>query len=179
MIHFSSLSDEDLVNLLRLGDKTAYSEIYSRYKSLLQQHAYKKLGDFEEVQDVLQDLFSNLWIKREALPEMTNISGYLYTAMRNKIFNLIAHQQVKSNHLQSLQNFIEADNYTTDFNIREKEFSEMIDLEIDALPSKMREVFLLSRKANLSHKEISEQLNIAQETVSKQVTNALKILRIK
>ncbi|MNL67317.1 RNA polymerase sigma factor [compost metagenome] len=55
----------------------------------------------------------------------------------------------------------------------------MIEKEIAALPQKMREVFELSRKQNLSHKEIAEQLGISEQTVSKQVTNALKILKTK
>ncbi|MNY41536.1 RNA polymerase sigma factor [compost metagenome] len=55
----------------------------------------------------------------------------------------------------------------------------MIDQEINALPIKMQMVFKLSRKGYLSHKEIAEQLEISEQTVSKQITNALKILKVK
>jgi RNA polymerase sigma-70 factor (ECF subfamily) len=54
---------------------------------------------------------------------------------------------------------------------------ELIEKEIAALPPKMREVFELSRKANLNYREISEKLNISDNTVKKQMSNALKILR--
>lgn len=179
MLLYRNLNDQELTILLKGGDEHAYTEIYNRYKRVLQNHAYKKLGDFEEVKDILQDFFVNLWTKREEIPLTTNLSGYLYTAIRNRIFNILAHKQVESKYVQSLQTFINEDNYITDHLVREKEFTLLIQKEIDALPLKMREVFELSRKSGLSHKEIANQLCISDQTVSKQITNALKILKVK
>jgi DNA-directed RNA polymerase specialized sigma24 family protein len=106
MALYKTLSDQELLCLLKDGNKAAYTEIYTRYKSLLQNHAYKKLGDFEEVKDVLQELFTQLWVKRTELPETTNLSGYLYIAVRNKVFNIISHRNISSKYIQSLQEFI-------------------------------------------------------------------------
>ncbi|WP_233260621.1 sigma-70 family RNA polymerase sigma factor [Pedobacter sp. HMWF019] len=66
---------------------------------------------------------------------------------------------------------------TTDYPIREKQLQFVIDREIAGLPEKMREVFLMSRVSNLSHKEIAAQLGISEQTVSTQIKRALKILR--
>jgi len=174
----SNLTDDELIILLKEGDKPAYTEIYNRYKTLLQSHGYRKLGDPEEVKDILQELFANLWTKRSEIPATTNLSGYLYIAMRNKVFNVLSHKQIENKYVQSLQQFIDDGNYITDA-IREKEFALLIQKEIDTLPPKMKEVFILSRKEHLSHREISEKLQISEQTVSKQITNALKILRVK
>jgi len=174
----SNLTDNELITLLKEGDKPAYTEIYNRYKTLLQSHGYRKLGDPEEVKDILQELFATLWTKREEIPVTTNLSGYLYTAMRNKVFNVLSHKQIEHKYVQSLQQFIDDGSYITN-SIREKEFELLIQKEINALPEKMKKVFLLSRKEHLSHKEISEKLTISEQTVSKQITNALKILRVK
>jgi len=179
MLDYSILSNSDLTLLLKGGDKHAFTEIYVRYNQMLQNHAYKKLGNFEEVKDVLQDLFTQLWTKREELPDTINLSGYLYVAIRNKVFNILAHRSVTSKYIQSIQEFIEEDNYVTDLQLREKEFSDMIEREIDALPPKMQKVFRLSRKMYLSHKEIARELEISEQTVSKQITNALKILKVR
>jgi len=179
MLDYSILSNSDLTLLLKGGDKHAFTEIYVRYNQMLQNHAYKKLGNFEEVKDVLQDLCTQLWTKREELPDTINLSGYLYVAIRNKVFNILAHRSVTSKYIQSIQEFIEEDNYVTDLQLREKEFSDMIEREIDALPPKMQKVFRLSRKMYLSHKEIARELEISEQTVSKQITNALKILKVR
>lgn len=176
---YKSLDDQALVTLLRQGDKEAYTIIYDRYKNLLYSHAYRKLGDPEEVKDVLQELFTNLWNKRADIPVTMNLSGYLYAGIRNRVLNLLSHKQVESKYITSLQQFIEDEAYTTDLAIREKEFAALIQKEIDMLPPKMREVFLLSRKEYLTHQEIADKLSISEQTVAKQVTNALRILRVR
>lgn len=179
MYAYQNINDQELVMLLRKGDKRAYTEVYNRYKNLLYNHAYKKLGNHEEVKDILQELFTNLWNKRAEIPDTANLSGYLYSGMRNRIFNLFSRKQVENRYLASLREFVNERNYTTDLLVREKEFASLIQKEIDTLPPKMREVFLLSRKEYLSHKEIAEKLSISEQTVSKQVTNALKMLRLR
>jgi RNA polymerase sigma-70 factor (ECF subfamily) len=174
---YQSFSDQALLTLLQQGDKEAYAEIYDRYKNLLYAHAYKKLGDPEEVKDVLQELFAYLWNKRADIPVTMNLSGYLYAGIRNRILNLLSHKHVENKYIASIHQFIQEGAYTTDLAIREKEFAELIQKEIDLLPPKMREVFLLSRFAHLTHQEIAEKMSISEQTVAKQVTNALKILR--
>lgn len=176
---YQSFSDQALLLLLQQGNKEAYAEIYERYKNLLYNHAYKKLGNQEEVKDVLQELFTNLWNKRAHIPVTMNLSGYLYAGIRNRILNVLSHKQVENKYIASLQQFIGEEAYTTDLAIREKEFAALIQKEINLLPPKMREVFLLSRSAYLTHQEIAERLTISEQTVAKQVTNALRILRVR
>ncbi|WP_316749704.1 RNA polymerase sigma-70 factor [Pedobacter gandavensis] len=179
MLEYKILSDRELTSLLRVGDRHAYTEIYNRHKNLLQNHLYKKLGDLELVKDVLQDLFVKLWDHKSEMPLTDNLPGYLFCAARNRVFNHLAHQQVASKYLSSIQNFINEDNYITDLVIREKEFAQIIRQEIEALPAKMREVFVLSRERHLSHEDIAKHLNLSPQTVSKQISNALKILRVR
>ena len=176
---YQHFDDQRLLTLLRQGDKEAYTIIYDRYKNLLYTHAYKKLGDPEEVKDVLQELFTNLWNKRAEIPVAVNLSAYLYTAIRNRILNLLSHKAVEHKYITSLQQFVQSAVYTTDLTIQERELAALIQKEIDLLPPKMRAIFLLSRSSHLSHQEIAEQLSISEQTVAKQVTNALKILRVR
>jgi RNA polymerase sigma-70 factor (ECF subfamily) len=173
------LSDIELINLLRSGDQEAYTEIYRRYKGILLIHAYKKLGNFEEAKDIVQETFSFLWKDRDQIPETKNLAGFLYTVVRNKILNYIEHKKVEFKYASSFIQFATAENHVTDFLIREKELAARIDKEINALPEKMKEVFVLSRKDNLSHKEIAEKLNISVFTVKNHIKSALKALRPK
>jgi RNA polymerase sigma-70 factor (ECF subfamily) len=97
--------------------------------------------------------------------------------MRFKVFDLMDRKKVRSNYLSSLENFIKKNEYSAEYRLREKQMAELVEREIAALPPKMREVFELSRKANLNYREIAEKLNISDNTVKKQMSNALKILR--
>lgn len=179
MLNYETISDNELAELLRSGDRAAFTEIYNRYKWLLHTHAYKWMQDREEAKDIIHELFAALWTKREQLSFPDNLSAYLYTAVRNRIFNVISHQKVASQYLSSLQSFIDEEQAAADHLVREKQMTLLIEKEIAALPAKMRAVFELSRKEQLSHKEIAEQLTISEQTVRKHVQHALKILRIK
>ncbi|TSJ36411.1 RNA polymerase sigma-70 factor [Mucilaginibacter corticis] len=179
MIPLTAISDHDLVSLLQEGDENAYVEIYNRYKWLLHTHAYKKLGDRDAANDIVQDLFTSLWSKREDVFITTTLSAYLYTAVRNRVLNIIEHRTVETKHIDSLLNYASGYVAATDYLVREKQLAAIIEKEIAALPPKMREVFELSRKSHLTHREIAEKLDISEETVKKQVKNALKILRVR
>ncbi|WP_285008293.1 RNA polymerase sigma factor [Pedobacter faecalis] len=179
MAKYSTYSEEELVALLRQGNHSAYLEIYDRFKSPLQQHAYKKLGNAQDVEDVIQELFTELWHKREALHLTTGLPGYLFRAVRNRSLNLIYKRRKEHHYLDSLEEFISEGNYLIDLQIREAEFAAQIQKEIDALPPRMRQVFDLSRNQGLSHKQIAAQLGTSETTVAKQMTNVLKVLRQK
>lgn len=133
----------------------------------------------DEVEDVIQELFIYLWDKRETLNFTVSLSGYLFTAVRNRVFNVYIKKKREASYLTSLQEFIESGEYTTDLIVREKEFAVIIEKEIEALPTRMREVFLLSRDAGLTHKQIAAQLGTSELTVTTQIRNALKVLRLR
>jgi RNA polymerase sigma-70 factor (family 1) len=179
MAAVSTLPDFELVSLLRQSNHAAYTEIYDRYKGLLLVHAYKYLHNYQEAEDTLHEIFTSLWTKRESFNITSNLSGYLYTAVRNRILDHFSHREVQSRYVSSFSEFLEKGEVVTDHKVRESLLRNLIEKEIDALPGKMREIFLLSRKTNLSHKEIAGQLDISEKTVKNQVNNALKILRAK
>jgi RNA polymerase sigma-70 factor (family 1) len=172
-----SLNDYELLLLFQQGNRNAYEEIYHRYWPVIFRHARKMLQGDEEAKDVVQEVFSTFWTDGPKLQVRNSLSAYLYSVMRFKIFNLIDKQKVRQDYLSSLQTFIERNEYTSDYKVRESQMEALIEKEIAALPEKMREVFELSRKLNLSYKEIAAKLNISENTVKKQINNALKILR--
>lgn len=176
MFNYNKLSDHELLSLLKKSDYAAFAEVYNRYKVLLHLHAYKKIADREEAKDIVQDVFATLWKNREN-SDFNNLPGYLYTAVRNTVINHITRNAVKNKYINSIQAFATSGQIVTDHLIREKQLAAIIEKEIEALPKKMRIIFELSRKDHLSHKEIAARLEIAEKTVDKQISNALKILK--
>lgn len=178
MSSYSDLSDNKLVSLLKEGNRDAFTAIYDRYFWLLHSHAYKWIRNREEARDIIHELFLRLWEKRDTLSPDGGFPGYLYASVRNRIFNLIAHNRVKSEYLISLEDFIHCGECITDHPVREKLLAELIEREIARMPHRMREIFDLSRKQLLSHREISRELNISEQTVRKHIQHALRILRV-
>lgn len=176
---YKSLSDAELFVLLCNGDHQAYTEIYDRYSGLLYVHAYKRIRNREEARDLIHELFTVLWSKRDQIVLKTELSSYLYRAVRNRVIDLVNHNKMQVNYISSLEGMLKNGSDVTDHAIRQKELALLIEKEIAALPEKMQQVFNLSRNEHLSHKEISEELDISEHTVRKQINNALKVLRPK
>jgi RNA polymerase sigma-70 factor (ECF subfamily) len=179
MNHYQDWTDLALMSLLAEDDKLAYEEIYERYKAPLYLHAYRMLHSVEEAQDVLHDIFVSLWCKRHDIVLETALAPYLYRAVRHRVLNVISRKKIQNRYLDSIESFLEQGCCETELQIRENELVEIIEREIALLPPKMRKVFELSRKRNLSYHEIANTLGIADNTVKKQVHKALTILRDK
>ncbi|MBE5321179.1 RNA polymerase sigma-70 factor [Pedobacter sp. MR2016-19] len=179
MDELSKLQDQELLALFREGEYAAYQVIYKRYWAILFRHARRMLQNDEEAKDAVQDIFTMLWLKGPTLFVNSTLSAFLYSSLRHKIFDIIDRNKVKGDYFNSLESFIDKGELTTDNIIREKELAALIEKEISFLPEKMREVFELSRKSHLSYKEIAEKMNITDNTVKKQINNALKLLRFK
>lgn len=179
MIATDLTNEKELLDRLSVGDEVAFGILYNQYKGLLYVHAYRKLNNREEAKDVIHSLFLGLWERRAQLDIKENLSAYLYKAVRYKIIDVIARKKTAATYVDNFQSFINnyADN--TDHLVRQKVLGSIIDKEIDQLPPKMRRVFELSRKENLTHKEIADLLNISEQSVRSHVKNALQILRTK
>lgn len=178
MADYASFTDAQLLSLLHESDNDAFSEIYERYHSLLYIYAHKKLNHKQEAQDIVQEVLTTLWTKRETIHIETSLPTYLYTATRNKALDLFAHQKVEAKYIESLQAYLDS-GIQADSLARENSLKALIEREIDALPPRMREVFILSRRKQMTHKQIAEQLDISEQTVSTQIKKALKVLRLR
>ncbi|MDR6786452.1 RNA polymerase sigma-70 factor (family 1) [Pedobacter africanus] len=179
MVTYSALSDQELTSLLRAGDGIAYTEIYQRYKRLLYLFAFKRLGDREEVKDIVHEIFTALWYNKEQLNLSYSLNTYLHSSVRNKIVDVIARKQVSARYVETFNAYRASGQSTTDHLIRQKELAALIEKEIEALPVKMRQVFELSRNSNYSRKQIAEELGLSEETVKSHMHHAMKILKVK
>jgi len=174
---YNSLTDQELVTLLKQGDRLAFTEIYRRYKGVLYIFGYKRIREREETRDVIHELFASLWNRRETLPDNTNLLPYLYTAIKNKIMDLVSRQKVAARYVDQFQEYINTTENTTDHLVRHRDLLNLIEQEIAELPKKMRQVFELSRQKHLTHKEIAEELGISEQTVKSHLHHALKLLK--
>lgn len=175
----SECGEIELFRQFQQGHTAAFEEIYKRFSGLLYQHAFRMLANEADAQDIIQDVFANLWTKRAELNIPASPAAYLYVSTRNKVLNVISGKRSYQHHLDHLKQFISETDSSTIEQLNERELLLCIEKEVQQLPAKMREVFELSRKATLSHREIAQQLELSPETVKKQVSNAVRILKHK
>ncbi|MBO9563827.1 MAG: RNA polymerase sigma-70 factor [Niastella sp.] len=178
MARYDCLKENELFALIRCGDEPAFAALYNRYFGLLYMHAFQRLKDKDEAKDLVQDLFLRLWDQRVSLPDDINITAYLYTAVKNRILNKLAHKCVENKFLFSLEKTTTTE-AITDHLVREHQLATIIEKQIRQLPPKMRQVFELSRKSYLTYSEIAERLNLSEQSVRSHVKGALRLLRTK
>ncbi|SEA47134.1 RNA polymerase sigma-70 factor, ECF subfamily [Arachidicoccus rhizosphaerae] len=171
--------DHTLMEQIKNDDQAAFEVLFDRYNGLLISHVYQRIRDISEAEDVVQDIFIKLWERRNEIA-CTNIAGYLFTAARNKVLNLIKHRQVIVQYENDFKRFAAAHPMnSTEHQLEKKELEAILDAEIKKLSPRMRQVFLMSRKEQLSHQQIADQLGITKFTVNDHIKASLRILKAK
>ncbi|GAA4906150.1 RNA polymerase sigma factor [Mucilaginibacter defluvii] len=170
------ITDEaELIQLLNAKDQRAFAIVYDLFWGTLYIQAFKVLKDEDAAKDVVQEVFVGVWNSRA--PIQGNLSGYLYASTRFKTLNYIRNHKTQSDYVDLFGLYIADHSNDVLDHVLEKELEETIEMMISKLPAKMREVFELSRKEHLSHKEIATLLGISEGTVKRQTSNALRLLR--
>jgi RNA polymerase sigma-70 factor (ECF subfamily) len=162
--------------MLLTDSEKAIVLIFKRYYGYLCKIVYKIIPDNNLVEDLTQDVFYELWRKKEQLSVTASLKAYIRRAAVNKSLNYIRDQKIKfadseqypavKSKAPSITQQLEAD-----------ELQDKIDLAIDRLPHRCRIVFILSRFEDMTYNEIAEQLDISVKTVENQISKALKLLR--
>jgi RNA polymerase sigma-70 factor (ECF subfamily) len=158
---------------IRNGSEAAFNKAFDLHYSRLCFFADKILRDFDLSRSVSQQVFVDLWVKRDKL-QVSSLQSYLYQSVRNSALDVLKHRKVESRYLISLDRSEPEE--LTDL-IEEAELSDRINRAIQHLPEKCREIFVLCRFEELKYLEIAARLNISVKTVEMQMGIALKKLR--
>ncbi len=173
------LSDEELILLLKKGSNTAFTEIYDRYWQKLFTAAANKLHDLEEAEDIVQQLFVSIWIRREELDIHSNVRSYLAVAVKYRVLKHL-NARAKYRHFSDVTaNTVLAElvDDSTQQWLEFYEVSERLRFLITALPEKCRLVFEMSRTDGQSHRQIAAQLQLSEKTVEWYIGKAIKFLK--
>jgi len=180
MDHLDSEYNElELLSAFQKGDDGAFSVLYQLYWERLFRHALTMTSCEDMAKDIVQEVFIMLWDKLREQDINVSLHAYLFIMVRNKTLNLMARGKVQMKYLESLGDYLKKGENSTDHLLRERQLQEQINKQVASLPDKMRVIFEMSRNDLMTYKEIAEQLSLSDKTVKKQVSNALKILRIK
>lgn len=165
--------------ILRLieGDEDAFCELYATYKNRLIYFAMRFLKSREYAEDVFQDAFTVVWQSRRFINPDASFSSYLYTIMRNRILNQLRNAANEEKLKESILS--QALDYTEDTKreVMLNDLKSLISHALQQLTPRQREIFEMSREAQLSHKEIADKLGISINTVQEHISTSLKLIR--
>lgn len=174
---YKGQSDDQLLEYIGKGDRKAFEQLFNRYWESLFAASLQRLQSEQLAKDVLQELFIELWEKHESLNISSNVSGYLFTALKHRVINKIKAETTRVKYEKMTIRYYEINGLATEHQFSRNYLQEEMESKVKQLPDRCREVFELSRIEQLSHKEIGERLNISPKTVENHIGRALKVLR--
>jgi RNA polymerase sigma-70 factor (ECF subfamily) len=170
-------TEKELVKKLKEGDSFAFEVLFYKYRNKVKGFAVKIVPAQVDPEEIVQEVFVKLWLKKEAVDPGKDFQSYLFSIAKHLVLD----------HLKSAVNrklYFVGEHFQQDLmidegheNLLQEDTEEKLQRLIDEIPERRREIFRLSRFEGLSYKQIAERLNISENTVDSQIRNALAFLR--
>lgn len=168
-IAYSPEAESQLLQQAAVGSREAYAVLYQHYLPKLYKYLYGIIRSKEETEEILQDIFLKLWEKKAELSSIKALNSYLFRIARNRLMNHYDHQKVRQKAINYIGQKDEENGSTVEDQYIYKQYNEVVQKAISALPPKRRQVFEMSTQQELSHDQIAEELNISKSMVKKQL----------
>ncbi|MCT1532690.1 sigma-70 family RNA polymerase sigma factor [Sphingobacterium daejeonense] len=176
--------DQQLFFRISQSDPQAFEEFHNRFYADMLRLTIMKIGDVEESYDLLQDLFIELWEKRESLSITNSLDAYMRNRLWFKIATYFRSKGFKQNHIKKFTEFLELQEKSPfdqhevmEINLQYEEMINKVNEVITNMPEKMKAVFILSKEEQLSINSIAEKMNLSPKTVKNHLHAALKRIR--
>ncbi|MCW3464726.1 RNA polymerase sigma factor [Chitinophaga nivalis] len=174
------LSDNKLLLLIKEGNHPAFTTLVNRYWEQLYVYTKSKVRQEADAQDIVQEIFISCWNNRATLYTGQNdrLTAYLYQAARYAIISYFSRpgNTIYNESLLTAISEHQTENIT-ETALQLKELEQQIRIEVNKLPERLRTPYLLSRDANLSLKDIAQQMSLSEQTVKNNISSALRVLR--
>lgn len=167
-------NDSVLLENIGRGDAQSFNALYKKHWKTVYNYAYKRLSDHSKAEDITQEIFCTIWINRKT-QSINNLPAYLYTAVRNKVLNLLEKEKrfVPVKPLLKMKFTAEQ----ADALALQNEFLSAYEKLIERLPAKRKEIFLQYYELGKTTKEIAKQHALSQKTVQNQLGRATAFLK--
>ena len=173
---YATFDEKELLHRLYTGDEKAFTEIYNQYWKKLFFVAAHKLQNLSEAEEIVQEIFLQLW-KRRTVINVECLSSYLSVSLKYCIINVLAKRAHQYRCHQFNAYLTGLPDRSTEQTLQFEELKDQLAKETAKLPEKCRLVFQLSREKGYSHKRIAVTLGISEKTVESHLSKAIRSLR--
>lgn len=172
-------SDLRIINNLRNGDIKAFDTLFDNYYELVHNVLYNRLKSFDLANEYAQEIFIDLWIKKEKISIDYSISSFFLKCAKHKIINHIRQESIRSR-TDIVERILEEYYSESDpkMSVNNDAILESIEIEIEKLPINTKNIFKLSHIDNYTYQEIADYLGCSKKNVEYHVSKALQRLRL-
>jgi RNA polymerase sigma-70 factor, ECF subfamily len=174
MLH---VPDEEILSIAGNDRHSAFELAFHQYWERLFWQAVKKVQSEDIAKDLVQETFISFWDNIGKLPAQTPLLAYLYGILRNKVLQHYEKNEVRLRYAMSVAAAPENTEPSSHHLLLGKELQTIVKDEINKMPARMREIYLLQKESQLSIKEIAEQLKLSEQTIKNQLHMAATRLK--
>lgn len=169
--------EEILISKLNIGDYPAFTYIFSAYYKDLVIFASKYTNDYDNAEEIVQDIFVKLWEEHKSVNIKRSLKSYLLKSVQNRCIDWCRHMKIKQKHCEYILENLPLYIHDTENYILYSELHEKVQDTIRLLPHQISEVFCMNRQQGLKYQEIADRLGISIRTVEVRIGKALSLLR--
>jgi len=179
MKDFILYSDEELMQEMKAGNMFAFDIIYKKYCKRLYKFGYSILKTQEETENLIQDVFLNLWENRHKVEKDSSVKSYVFTIAYNSAISILRKKARETTFIEYLKSLQVVNEEPSNVELEYNELTKKLDEIVQALPKRQKEVYRLHRVEGLKYNEIAERLGISVNTIENHMGRALKTIREK
>jgi RNA polymerase sigma-70 factor (family 1) len=172
-------SDGKLMKEIKADNMFAFDELYRKYSKRIYKFAYSILKSSEESENIVQDVFLNLWENRHRVEKNSSIKYYVFTIAYNSAISILRKKARESQFFEYLKSLQDLNQEPVNIELEYNELTNKLNDIIDKLPDRQKEVYLLHRVEGLKYQEIADRLDISVNTIENHMSRALKTIREK
>ncbi len=172
-------SDEELMREIKADNMFAFDTLYNKYCKRVYKFSFSILKSHEESENLMQDVFLNLWENRYRVEKDSSVRSYLFSITYNSAISVIRKKVRETDFIDQLKYVGKISEDTVNMEIEYLELTSRLGEIIKTLPPRQKEVYLLQKVEGLKYNEIADRLNISVNTIENHMSRALKTIREK
>lgn len=165
-----------LLNIAQ-GNEAAFRTLFDQHWDNIYGVAFAFTKSPTLAEEIVQDIFLKIWLKRDQLPQVKNFNDYLFIIARNHIISLLRKKTTEQPFTEHLQNYFSEMGANPEEQFVCRETEHLVHRAIEQLPPQQHLVYCLSREQGFKQEEIASQLNISVHTVKSHMNKALQFIR--
>jgi RNA polymerase sigma-70 factor (family 1) len=173
----TACNEKFLAQQLLIGNEKAFKKLFDAYRNDLYKFSLSMVYSEPYAEEIVQEVFLNLWLKRKTTNPELSMKSYLFTITRNKTISFLKKAANNKKLREEIFYRSQKSVNSTERYMREEELKTVKKEALDLLSPRRRLIFEMSRNDGKSYKEIARELGISQNTVKNQMSMALEILR--
>lgn len=176
MNEYDTYNDHELLELLKAGNEKAFAQLFDNFRPTIYGVALRFLKSPVLAEEIVQDVFLKVWLKRNEMAVIKDINAYLFIMARNFIFDRvkkISYETAAQTALKDEPFFID----DTEYLVRQHQCQQLLQQAIELLPPQQKQVYYLAKVNGLSHEKIAGQMKLSKLTVKTHMAKALQTIR--